>query len=420
MVDIKTELDRKLIEESFSSRRPKLLNNCKTTFKQLKDAFTSLLSNGMLKFTKNVPKADVYLTTTDGNWFVSSYLRPKQKYPIGNAMKLRECDTDDKRAMAECALNDVVKCLKSIDPVLLNRFFANGSNKLLLSLAFHPCGCQLDGKSKCFIEFKGLDSFSNGKKVGSDEKSGVELYKTLHSSPFLADEFAEITPEQLIAVKRCANGESALGKATKQLAKLVDGLGWNSTVEDYIEDRYSRYLVNKALEHRIDISKNGQLANELVARLSGISDVFPTKSDIATFAKREKIDIRSDAYKAFLDDIESNAADTSASIVSPLEKTVYYVVANAANNILCYAALDQSKDAKKLAREVASELFSIAQSIEDCTFSRDGIDALKKAASKICRYAEVAPRDVIVMNGGTPYRVECALDEAEKIKELVG
>lgn len=77
MVDIKTELDKKLIEESFSSRRPKLLNNSKTTFKQLKDTFTALLNNGMVKFTKNVPKADVYLTTTDGNWFVSSYLRPE-------------------------------------------------------------------------------------------------------------------------------------------------------------------------------------------------------------------------------------------------------------------------------------------------------------------------------------------------------
>lgn len=168
MIDIKTELDRKLLEESFSSRRPKLLNNNKTTFKQLKDTFTALLNNGIVKFTKNVPKVDVYLTATDGNWFVSSYLRPEQKYPIGNAMKLRECDTDDKLAMVDYTLNDVVQCLKSIDPVLLNRFLANGSNCIHLSLAFCPCGCPLSGKSKCLVEFKGLDSFNKGKKVGAD------------------------------------------------------------------------------------------------------------------------------------------------------------------------------------------------------------------------------------------------------------
>lgn len=83
-------------------------------------------------------------------------------------MKLRECDTDDKLAMAECTLNDVVQCLRSIDPVLLNRFLANGSNCIHLSLAFCPCECPLSGKSKCFVEFKGLDSFSKGKKVGAD------------------------------------------------------------------------------------------------------------------------------------------------------------------------------------------------------------------------------------------------------------
>lgn len=420
MVDIKTELDRKLIEESFSSRRPKLLNNSKTTFKQLKDAFTSLLNNGMVKFTKNVPKVDVYLTTTDGNWFVSSYLRPEQKYPIGNAMKLRECDTDDKLAMAECTLNDVVDCLKSIDHVLLNRFLANGSNCIHLSLAFCPCGCPLSGKSKCIVEFKGLDSFSKGKKVGADQKSGIELYKILHSSPCLVDEFSEVTPEQLMALKKCRNGKNVLDDATKQLAKLVDGLGWNCSIKDYIEDRYSRYLVNKALEHGIDVSKTGPFIDELVARLSGMSDIFPTKSDIATFAKREKIDANSDSYKAFLDDVESNAAETTASIVSPLEKTIYYVVANAANNILCYASFDQSKEAKKLARTVASQLFDIAQSIEDCTFSQNDIGMLKNAVSKLCQYAETAPNGIVVMNGGTPYQVECQLDEAKKIKDLVG
>ena len=65
----------------------------------------------------------------DGNWFVSSYLRPEQEYPIGNAMKLREAEGDAKDAVQK-TFDSIAEALKSIDPVLLNRFFANGNNRL--------------------------------------------------------------------------------------------------------------------------------------------------------------------------------------------------------------------------------------------------------------------------------------------------
>lgn len=88
MVDISKELDKKILEESFSSKKPYIFNDDKTTFKQLKELFTDIFDSRVIKFTKKVPKVDAYLTMKDGNWFVSSYLRPEQEYPIGNAMKL--------------------------------------------------------------------------------------------------------------------------------------------------------------------------------------------------------------------------------------------------------------------------------------------------------------------------------------------
>ena len=78
------------------------------------------------------------------------------------------------------------------------------------------------------------------------------------------------------------------------MARLVDGIGWGCSIHDYVQDRYSRYLVNKALEHNLDVSKKGALVDELTSRLSGTSTLRPTKSDLATFAKREGIDVKSD------------------------------------------------------------------------------------------------------------------------------
>ena len=117
-----------------------------------------------------------------------------------------------------------------------------------------------------------------------------------------------------------------------------------------MQDRYSRYLVNKALEHGLDVSKKGAFVDELTSRLSGTSRLRPTKSDLATFAKRESIDIKSDNYKAFLDDIEQSAEATNKDIMSPIENALYFALSNAVNAVLSYIALDPSPKAQKLAQ----------------------------------------------------------------------
>ena len=134
------------------------------------------------------------------------------------------------------------------------------------------------------------------------------------------------------------------------MARLVDGIGWGCSIRDYVQDRYSRYLVNKALEHNLDVSKKGALVDELTSRLSGTSTLRPTKSDLATFAKREGIDVKSDDYKAFLDDIEQNAAMTNKDIMSPIENAIYFAVSNIVQALLSYISLDPNPKAKKLAQ----------------------------------------------------------------------
>ena len=204
-----------------------------------------------------------------------------------------------------------------------------------------------------------------------------------------------------------------------QLSKLVDGIGWGCSIRDYVQDRYSRYLVNKALEHGLDVSKKGSLVDELTSRLSGTSAVHPTKSDLATFAKREGVDVKSDAYKAFLDDVEQHAEQTNKDIMSPIENAIYFAVSNAANTILGYAALDPNPKAAKLAGQTAKDLFAICDSIEECTFDCSKLDALKKALSKACTYKEFAPKEVRIVNNGIPYKVECDCDKLDRLCKTI-
>lgn len=414
MIDIRREIDKNVIGESFSSKKPHIFGNGKTTFKQLKELFTDIFDSRIIKFSKHVPKIDAYLTVKDGNWYVSSYLRPEQQYPIGNASKLNECDDDSSNAVQQ-TFENIVKCLKSLDPVLLNRFFANGNNRLYVSLVCPPSGCSKLYGDRCFAEYNGIDCFDGKNKVGDDKKSSFQLYKILKNGANVKNEFSEISPEQLALIKKCRDERSTLKQLINQLAKMVDGIGWGCSIYDYVQDRYSRYLVNKALKYGLDVSKKGALVDELTSRLSGTSNLHPTKSDLATFAKREGIDVKSDNYRQFLDDIEQNADQTNKDIILPIENAIYYAIASVANTVFSYASLDPNPKASKLVKQISMDLFDVGDNIEKCHFDCSKLDALKRALQKMTAYKDAAPKDIIIVNGGIPYGVECELDKLDKI-----
>lgn len=78
-----------------------------------------------------------------------------------------------------------------------------------------------------------------------------------------------------------------------KLAEIADGLGWNATINDYAKERFEKYIINRAMEADFPISKRSEFVEELADRLSKLSKRRPTKSDLAAFAKKEGIDVKS-------------------------------------------------------------------------------------------------------------------------------
>lgn len=89
------------------------------------------------------------------------------------------------------------------------------------------------------------------------------------------------------------NAKKVLEKVLAKLNEFINGVGWKCTINDYVLDHYSRHLVNKALEHGLDVSRSSDFVNELASRLSNVSGRKPTRSDLATYAKREGLDTKS-------------------------------------------------------------------------------------------------------------------------------
>lgn len=417
MIDIAEAIQQKMMNESKKAHR--IFNNDSLTFKQLKDIFTDVFDSYIVKVSRNVPVASMYVTNKDGEFYIASVDKPTKLLKVDaikNATKLNECSCES----ANATMNDVIDTLQSIDPMLLNRYFANGKNMLKCSLVCPPENCSDLYGDRCFIQFDGVDCFDGDCKcIGQDKKASFQLFKILKANEKLANEFGALTAEQLNALKHCRSEKNVLENIIAQLKKLVDGIGWGCSIKYYIQDRYSRSIVNKALEHGLDVSKNGSFVDELASRLSGTSSARPTKSDLITFAKREGINCKSQEYKDFLNDIESSAEQTSNEIIAPIEKLIYYALSKAASNVLAMMALDPNPKTKKLLNQIAFKMFDTCDNIDECGFDIGQLVNLKKALQKICQYKDIMPTEIRVMTGGKPYSVVGAVDKLQRLYEVV-
>lgn len=407
-----------LSEATQSKKNMHMFNDGKVTFRHIRDTLNDAFSNNVISFSKSVPVIQLYITSKDGKVFASTVKNVGKMVPISGIAELSEAD-DESHSSINKTLKNIAEALDTIDPILLNRYFANGKNCMKCSLICPPTGLDKQYGQKCFIKYDGIDCFDNKYKlIGSDKKTSFDLFKILKSCPCLDYEFSEITPEQICSIRKCKSEKTVLKTVIDQLSKLIDGIGWGCTLDYYINDRACRCIVNKALQHNLDISKNGSLVTELVARICGTS-TRPTKSDLATFAKREGINVNSDNYKNFLDDIETISTNLSKEIIMPIDSILYYAISVIAKNIAAMISIDPNPKTKSFLSKISLDLFDAAESIEDCQCESDKILAIKNALSKLLKYIEFAPTEIRLMHGGRPYAIKQSIDKFGKLCEII-
>ena len=396
MIDLCKELDQALAlnESAVGKGRVKhIFDDGELTFAEIRDILTKVFS-GDLKMTEKVDGIPVFITYKDGDFCGCCSPKDVAK-PMAFKKMCNCCKAAEAREAFSASLDDLALALEKLDPVLLNKYFANGQNFMKCQLVYPLEGKLHDYNGKCFVTFDTLGCYdSNFKEVGQDKESAEALFNELKANDALKQENTEISKPAILKIKSLVNAKKILQKVLAKLNEFINGVGWKCTINDYVLDRYSRYLVNKALEHGLDVSRSSEFVVELANRLSNVSGKKPTRSDLLTFAKREGLDCKSDSYKSFISDVEENAAAANDEIIKPLEDLIIYAGIQLMKCIEGFMAADPSQEAKKALASLDGTITSIKEG--EYELSPEKIAAFKKNLAKIENYHEMLPAEGIL------------------------
>lgn len=396
MIDLRKELDSALaLNESAVGRgRVKhIFDDGELTFAEIRDILTKVFS-GDIKMTEKVGGIPIYITYKNGEF--CGCCNPKEvskPYPFSKMCNC--CKTDDAKTAFSASLDDLSTALSQLDPVLLNKYFANGQNFMKCQMV-----CPIDGRlhdynGKCFITFDDLGCYdSKFKEIGHDQQSAEALFNELRANDALQQENSEISQPAILKLKNVVEAKKILENIIFKLNEFINGVGWKCTINDYVIDRYSRYLVNKALQHGLDVSRNSDFVVELANRLSNVSGKKPTRSDLVTYAKREGLDCKCEGYRNFISDVEQNAGQINDEIIKPLEDLIIYAGLMLMKNIEGFMAADPSQEAQKALANLDDAIVQIKE--DEYQLSPEKIAAFKKNLAKIEQYHEMLPAEGVL------------------------
>lgn len=418
MINVNEIFEEQLLCEGINNPKH-IFDDGELTFADIRDILTRIFSGG-LTITEQVDGLDLFITYKDGNFCVAT--DPKDiKNPINiNKLNAQYCDGEPevKNAFMN-SIKDLNVALSELDPVQLNKFFANGQNFMSCKIVYPPSTNVGDYHNKCFITLNKLMCFNDKfKEVGEDTDSAKTLFDVLNNNGSLQQETFEIAKPNILKIKNLTSSKNVLKKILDKLNTFIDGVGWKCSLNGYIQDRYGRHIVNKALEHGLDVSRNSEFVNQLASRLSNISGRKPTRSDLVTYAKREGVNCKCQEYKDFIQDLEQNCEQTNSDIIKPIEQLIAYAALMLMKNVEGYMTIDPSSPAARTLATIDDAVIGLKEDEIDLTPEK--IQVFKKNLARIEKYHEMMPKaGVLIRFKGKVYKMQPNFGDPHEITKII-
>ena len=300
------------------------------TFGEMRDMFKSIFS-GETTITEKTDGQNLMVTYKDGKFGFArnreTLKEPMDRAKLGEFFEGKEDGLKD--AFCKSAKN-LEKALSSIDAQTLGKIFSNGRNFLNVEIVYPPFKNLVDYGNRCILQLNALEMFT-------------------------------IQPQNVLTIAHSPTAKQALEAILESLDKLASGLGYDSTIKDYFDEKWKKRIADSCSRHGFDVDPDSMFVQEFSDRLSRISGRRPTKSDVVTFAKKAGINPRTDDYRSLVAELESSADDVNEEILVPIEDFITMAGVLIMKNVTGFLAADPNKTSKR----ILSSLDSAIRKIEE-------------------------------------------------------
>lgn len=404
-----------IFESKATGHMSQLFDDPDLTFNELKNIFIELFK-GQIEIVEKLDGQKLMLTYKNGQFGIAIDKQTLQK-PIDtdNINKIFNGKSEFKEAFQQ-SINNLVSAIKTLNQKELNSIFANGQNFIEVEIIYPPIKNIIDYGNKCLIVLHQINVYNEKYvNIGQDELELKRLFNILKRNHALKQDTFEISGPIKLKLKNSKSGEESLKFVLDKLSALIDGLGWNATINDYAQERFEKYIINKSIIADFPLTKNSNFVQELAARLSNVSKRRPTKNELSVFAKREGIDVKSDKYKDFINELDSDLDNANQIIIKPLEDLVIGTGLLLMKNLEGFVAADPKQTSKRLAAELDQAITELSS--EETSLDIQKLSKFKKCLKKLDSWQrEVMPTEgIIFLHKNKPYKLISTFGEITQI-----
>lgn len=415
-------LETTVLNESGSYHRiPHLYEDYKMTFNEMKQIFRDIFS-GKTVLTEKTDGINIFVTFKDGNFYFG-----KNKMTLRSPYTLDKLENEyngEGNMLREAYVNsarDLINALNSIGKDNLQRVFNNGQNFANIQIIYPPCKNVIDYGNRCILQYNGIDAYdTNFNKISEDKNVSDWLFNTLKNHKALKQEMFEIEEPRILKMKDSVSANRALAELLEDFNKVIDGFSARSTIKEYANERMRRYIINLCNSKDIDVDRDCPFIRELADRVGNFSGRRPTKSDICTFAKRAGVDVRSDGYKALMEDLDLKREAINDEIMRPVEELVMKAGLYLLKNLRGYMASDPQKCSQKLSERLEEVITEVEK--DNGKLTPEKLKLYRKHMKRLDQWKEkVCPsQGVIFSHGGKVYKIIGAFGNIRQILKIFG
>lgn len=416
---IKNAYDDIICEGGASGHMKHIFEDPDLTFKQIKDIFTKLFT-GQLGITEKTDGQALAVTYKDGEVKASRNKKTLEN-PISIAEVAQKFEGRGELTNAFVkSMSDISKAIKSLDDKQLFTIFNNGHNFMAFEIIYPPTKNVVDYGNRCIIQLHGVNIYDDKwNMIGEDKSLAEKLYKMLKAKGALKQDTFEITSDSKLQLKDSKTGEESLKLVLDKLTTIVDGIGWNATINDYASERFEKYIINMAMKADFELNKRSDFVKKLADRMSDISKTNPTKNDLAVYAKSEGIDVKDQKFKDFVKLIDDTKAEANEVVIKPLEDLVIGAGLLLMKNLVGYMSVDPNKTSQKLAAELETTLAQL--NAVEATLDAAKLSIFKNNLAKIDKYQKeiLGSEGIVFLYKGKVYKMTATFGAVNQLMGIL-